>query len=135
MKIVLAYSGGLDTSCILKWLQETYNAEVITYCANVGQEEELDGLHEKAYATGAVKSYIEDLTEEFAKDYIFPMFQANAIYENMYLLGTSIARPLIAKSFPALLVIQRPVNHWISVSQPLDHCPLSRLKSAYAAER
>ena len=95
MKIVLAYSGGLDTSCILKWLQETYNAEVITYCANVGQEEELDGLHEKAYATGAVKSYIEDLTEEFAKDYIFPMFQANAIYENMYLLGTSIARPLI----------------------------------------
>ena len=97
MKIVLAYSGGLDTSCILKWLQETYNAEVITYCANVGQEEELDGLHEKAYATGAVKSYIEDLTEEFAKDYIFPMFQANAIYENMYLLGTSIARPLIAK--------------------------------------
>ena len=90
MKIVLAYSGGLDTSCILKWLQETYNAEVITYCANVGQEEELDGLHEKAYATGAVKSYIEDLTEEFAKDYIFPMFQANAIYENMYLLGTSI---------------------------------------------
>jgi len=97
MKVVLAYSGGLDTSCILKWLQETYNAEVITYCANVGQEEELDGLHEKAYATGAVKSYIEDLTEEFAKDYIFPMFQANAIYENMYLLGTSIARPLIAK--------------------------------------
>ena len=70
MKIVLAYSGGLDTSCILKWLQETYNAEVITYCANVGQEEELDGLHEKAYATGAVKSYIEDLTEEFAKDVV-----------------------------------------------------------------
>ena len=97
MKIVLAYSGGLDTSCLLKWLQETYKAEVVTYCANVGQEEELDGLHEKAYATGAVKSYIEDLTEEFAKDYIFPMFQANAIYENMYLLGTSIARPLIAK--------------------------------------
>ncbi len=97
MKVVLAYSGGLDTSCILAWLQEKYNAEVITYCANVGQEEELDGLHEKAYATGAKKSYIEDLTEEFARDYIFPMFQANAIYENMYLLGTSIARPLIAK--------------------------------------
>ena len=97
MKVVLAYSGGLDTSCILKWLQDKYNAEVVTYCANVGQEEELDGLHEKAYATGAVKSYIEDLTEEFAKDYIFPMFQANAIYENMYLLGTSIARPCIAK--------------------------------------
>ena len=97
MKVVLAYSGGLDTSCILAWLQEKYGAEVITYCANVGQGEELDGLHEKAYATGAKKSYIEDLTEEFARDYIFPMFQANAIYENMYLLGTSIARPLIAK--------------------------------------
>ena len=97
MKVVLAYSGGLDTSCILKWLQEKYQAEVVTYCANVGQDEELDGLHEKAYGTGAVKSYIEDLTEEFARDYIFPMFQANAIYENMYLLGTSIARPLIAK--------------------------------------
>ena len=97
MKVVLAYSGGLDTSCILKWLQDKYNAEVITYCANVGQDEELEGLHEKAYGTGAKKSYIEDLTEEFAKDYIFPMFQANAIYENMYLLGTSIARPLIAK--------------------------------------
>ncbi|MFA6815400.1 MAG: argininosuccinate synthase [Lentisphaeria bacterium] len=97
MKVILAYSGGLDTSCILAWLQEQYNAEVITYCADVGQEEELDGLDEKAKATGAVKSYIEDLTEPFAKDYIFPMFQANAIYENMYLLGTSIARPLIAK--------------------------------------
>ncbi|NLZ63736.1 MAG: argininosuccinate synthase [Lentisphaerae bacterium] len=97
MKVVLAYSGGLDTSCILTWLQEKYQAEVITFCANVGQDEELDGLHEKAKACGAVKSYIEDLTEEFARDFIFPMFQANAIYENMYLLGTSIARPLIAK--------------------------------------
>ena len=97
MRVVLAYSGGLDTSCILKWLQEQYNAEVITYCANVGQEEELDGLDEKAKGTGAIKSYVEDLTEDFARDYIFPMFQANAIYENMYLLGTSIARPLIAK--------------------------------------
>ena len=97
MKVVLAYSGGLDTSCILTWLQEKYQAEVVTFCADVGQQEELDGLHEKAYATGAVKSYIEDLNEEFARDFIFPMFQANAIYENMYLLGTSIARPLIAK--------------------------------------
>ena len=97
MRVVLAYSGGLDTSCILTWLQEKYNAEVITYCANVGQGEELDGLHEKALKCGAVKSYVEDLTEEFARDYIFPMFQANAIYENMYLLGTSIARPLISK--------------------------------------
>ncbi len=97
MRVILAYSGGLDTSCILKWVQEQYNAEVITYCANVGQGEELDGLDAKAKATGAVKSYIEDLTEEFARDFIFPMFQANAIYENMYLLGTSIARPLISK--------------------------------------
>jgi argininosuccinate synthase len=97
MKVVLAYSGGLDTSCILTWLREQYDAEVVTFCADLGQEEELDGLHEKAYATGAVKSYIEDLTEEFAKDFIFPMFQANAIYESLYLLGTSIARPLIAK--------------------------------------
>ena len=97
MRVLLAYSGGLDTSCILTWLQEKYNAEVITYCADVGQGEELSGLHEKAKACGAIKSYVEDLTEEFARDYIFPMFQANAIYENMYLLGTSIARPLIAK--------------------------------------
>lgn len=97
MRVVLAYSGGLDTSCILTWLQEKYHAEVITYCANVGQGDELDGLDAKAKACGAVKSYIEDLTEEFAKDYIFPMFQANAIYENMYMLGTSIARPCISK--------------------------------------
>ncbi len=97
MKVVLAYSGGLDTSCILTWLQEKYQAEVVTFCADIGQEEELNGLHEKAYATGSVKSYIEDLSEEFARDFTFPMFQANAIYENMYLLGTSIARPLIAK--------------------------------------
>lgn len=97
MKVVLAYSGGLDTSCILAWLREKYNAEVVTFCADLGQEEELTGLHEKAYATGAVKSYIEDLTETFARDFVFPMFQANAIYENLYLLGTSIARPLIAK--------------------------------------
>ncbi|MFO7821085.1 MAG: argininosuccinate synthase [Lentisphaeria bacterium] len=97
MKIVLAYSGGLDTSVILKWLQEEYDAEVITYCADLGQEEELDGLDEKAFATGAVKSYVEDLTDTFASDYVFPMFQANAVYENEYLLGTSIARPLIAR--------------------------------------
>ncbi len=97
MKVILAYSGGLDTSCILTWLQEKYNAEVITYCADVGQAEELDGIDAKALACGAKKSYVEDLTEEFAREYIFPMFQANAIYENMYLLGTSIARPLISK--------------------------------------
>ncbi|MEA2013549.1 MAG: argininosuccinate synthase [Verrucomicrobiota bacterium] len=97
MKVVLAYSGGLDTSVILKWLQVEYDAEVITFCADLGQEEELDGLHEKAKECGAVKSYVDDLREEFVEDFIFPMMQANAIYEGTYLLGTSIARPLIAK--------------------------------------
>jgi len=97
MKVIVAYSGGLDTSIILKWVKETYNAEVVAYCADVGQEEELDGLEEKAVSTGASKCYIGDLKEEFAKDFIFPMMQANAIYEGTYLLGTSIARPLISK--------------------------------------
>src|ERR1700757_1383678 len=97
MKIVVAYSGGLDTSVILKWIKETYSAEVIAFCADIGQEEELDGLEEKALKTGASKCVIEDLREEFARDFIFPMFQAGALYENQYFLGTSIARPLIAK--------------------------------------
>lgn len=97
MKVVLAYSGGLDTSIILKWLIEKYDAEVIAYAADVGQEEELDGLPEKAAATGASKCYVEDLREEFASDYVFPMMRAGAVYESGYLLGTSIARPLIAK--------------------------------------
>ena len=97
MKVVVAYSGGLDTSVIVKWVKETYNAEVICYCADVGQEEELEGLDKKAIATGASKCYIDDIREEFARDFIFPMMQANAIYEGTYLLGTSIARPLIAK--------------------------------------
>jgi len=97
MKIVLAYSGGLDTSVILAWLKEKYQAEVIAFCANVGQEEELKGLEKKALNTGASKVYIEDLQEEFARDFIFPMIQSGAIYENQYYLGTSIARPLIAK--------------------------------------
>jgi argininosuccinate synthase len=97
MKIVVAYSGGLDTSVLLKWLKETYSAEIIAYCGDVGQEEELDGLEEKALTTGASKCFIGDLREEFARDYIFPMFQANAIYEGRYLLGTSIARPCISK--------------------------------------
>jgi argininosuccinate synthase len=97
MKIVLAYSGGLDTSVILKWLQETYQAEIIAYAADVGQEEELDGLEEKAKATGASKMYVEDLREEFARDFVFPMIRSGAVYESGYLLGTSIARPLIAK--------------------------------------
>lgn len=96
-KIVLAYSGGLDTSVILKWLKETYDAEIIAFTADIGQKEELDGLEEKALATGASKVYIDDLRAEFAEDFIYPMFQAGAMYEGQYLLGTSIARPLIAK--------------------------------------
>jgi len=96
-KVVLAYSGGLDTSVILKWIKKTYNCEVVTVTCDLGQEEELDGLEEKALKTGATKAYIDDLREEFAKDFIFPMLRAGAIYEGRYLLGTSIARPLIAK--------------------------------------
>ena len=97
MKVVLAYSGGLDTTVLLTWLQEKYNADVICYCANVGQEDELDGLETQALKNGAEKCYVDDVQNEFVADYIFPMMQANAIYEGTYLLGTSIARPLIAK--------------------------------------
>ena len=97
MKIVLAYSGGLDTSVILRWLKENYEAEIIAFCADIGQEEELDGLEAKALTTGATKCVVDDLREEFARDFIFPMMQAGAIYEGQYFLGTSIARPLIAK--------------------------------------
>jgi argininosuccinate synthase len=97
MKIVVAYSGGLDTSVLLTWLKETYQAEIIAFCADVGQEEELHGLEAKALRTGASKCFIDDLREEFARDFIFPMVQAGAIYENQYFLGTSIARPLIAR--------------------------------------
>ena len=96
-KIVLAYSGGLDTSVILKWLRETYGAEVIAFCADLGQGEELDEVRTKAVQTGAAKVYVDDLREEFVRDFVFPMLRANAIYEGTYLLGTSIARPLIAK--------------------------------------
>ena len=96
-KIVLAYSGGLDTSVILRWLIDTYGCEVIAFAADLGQEEELSGLDEKAKATGASKAYIEDLREEFVKDFVFPALRANAVYEGTYLLGTSLARPLIAK--------------------------------------
>lgn len=97
MKIVLAYSGGLDTSVLLSWIKEKYDGEMIAFCADVGQAEELKGLEKKALKTGASKIYIDDLQEEFARDFIFPMMQAGAIYENQYFLGTSIARPLIAK--------------------------------------
>lgn len=96
-KVVLAYSGGLDTSVILTWLKKTYDCEVIAYCADIGQEEELNGLKEKAANTGASKCFISDLKEEFVKDYVYPAIRGSAIYEMRYLLGTSVARPLIAK--------------------------------------
>jgi len=96
-KVVLAYSGGLDTSIILKWLQDTYGCEVVTFTADIGQGEEVEPARAKAEAMGVKEIYIEDLREEFARDYVFPMFRANTIYEGEYLLGTSIARPLIAK--------------------------------------
>ncbi len=96
-KAVLAYSGGLDTSIILKWLQEQYKCEVVTFTADLGQQEEIEPARERAASLGVVEIFIEDLREEFARDYIFPMFRANAVYEGEYLLGTSIARPLIAK--------------------------------------
>lgn len=96
-KIVLAYSGGLDTSVILKWLEKEYDCEVVAYSANIGQQEDWDAVREKGLATGATKVIISDLQKEFVEDYIFPAFRANAIYEGSYLLGTSLARPLIAK--------------------------------------
>src|SRR5215475_2021486 len=98
-KVVLAYSGGLDTSIILKWLQETYNCEIVTFTADLGQGEELTPAREKALAMGVKPEniFIDDLREEFTRDFVFPMFRANTLYEGQYLLGTSIARPLIAK--------------------------------------
>lgn len=97
IKVVLAYSGGLDTSVAIRWLKEKYGADVIAFCADIGQEEDLEKIAEKAKKTGATKVYIEDLKEEFVRDYVFPMLRANAVYEAGYLMGTSIARPLIAK--------------------------------------
>src|SRR5947207_11371331 len=96
-KVVLAYSGGLDTSVILRWLQETYRCEVVTFTADLGQGEELAPARKKAELMGATQIFIDDLREEFVRDFVFPMFRANALYEGAYLLGTSIARPLIAK--------------------------------------
>src|SRR5262245_37761447 len=97
-KVILAYSGGLDTSVILKWLKQSYGCEVVCFAADIGQAEELSGLEEKALATGASKIYIEDLREEFVRDFVFTAVKANAVYEGIYLMGTSLARPLIAKT-------------------------------------
>ncbi len=96
-KIVLAYSGGLDTSVMLRWLKERYRCEVVCYCADVGQGDELSGLEEKALNSGASKLYVEDLRDEFVREYVWTAVKANAIYEGVYLLGTSLARPVIAK--------------------------------------
>ena len=96
-KVVLAYSGGLDTSIVIKWLIETYGCEVIAYCADLGQDEDMKAVKKKALKTGASKAYVLDLKEEFVKDYVFPMLRTSAVYEGAYLMGTSIARPLIAK--------------------------------------
>ena len=96
-KVVLAYSGGLDTSVILRWLQETYRCEVVTFTADIGQGEELEPARRKAERMGIKEIFVDDLREEFVRDFVFPMFRANALYEGQYLLGTSIARPLIAK--------------------------------------
>jgi argininosuccinate synthase len=96
-KIVLAYSGGLDTSVAIAWLKEAYDAEIVAFCADLGQEEDLDAVRDKALKTGASTAYVEDLREEFITAYLFPMLRANALYEGAYMLGTSIARPLIAK--------------------------------------
>ncbi len=106
-KVVLAYSGGLDTSIILRWLIETYKCEVVCFAADLGQKEELSGLKEKAINTGASKIYIEDLQEEFVRDFVFPALRANAVYEGTYLLGTSLARPLIAKKQIEIAKIER----------------------------
>ncbi|MBD92623.1 MAG: argininosuccinate synthase, partial [Halieaceae bacterium] len=96
-KVVLAYSGGLDTSVIVRWLQETYQCEVVTFTADIGQGEEVELARAKAQALGVEEIYIEDLRESFVRDFVFPMFRANTVYEGEYLLGTSIARPLIAQ--------------------------------------
>ncbi|MGH7255222.1 MAG: argininosuccinate synthase domain-containing protein, partial [Nitrospirales bacterium] len=96
-KVVLAYSGGLDTSVILKWLQETYNCAVVAFCADLGQGEDLAAVRKKAEAVGATATYVEDLREVFVAEHVFPMLRANAVYEGSYLLGTAIARPLIAR--------------------------------------
>ena len=105
-KIVLAYSGGLDTSIILKWLQTEYRCEVVTFTADLGQGEELEPARIKAEKMGASSVYIEDLREEFVRDFVFPMFRANALYEGLYLLGTSIARPLISKRLVEIAAVE-----------------------------
>src|SRR5256884_3988496 len=106
-KVVLAYSGGLDTSVILRWLKEQYGCEVVAFCADLGQSEDLQAVKRKAITTGATKAVVGDLREEFVKNYVFPILRANAVYEGSYLLRTSIARPLIAKAQIEVAVQER----------------------------
>ncbi len=144
-KVVLAYSGGLDTSIIIPWLKENYGYEVIAFCADVGQGDELDPVREKALRSGASKVYIEDLTEEFVTDYVFPVLKAGAIYEKKYLLGTSFARPLMAKKMveiaeqeaqlpsatvPPVKATTRSALNWGKGLQslPENHCPLAGME-------
>src|SRR5210317_391449 len=120
-KVVLAYSGGLDTSVILKWLKDNYQCEVVTFTADIGQGEEVEPAREKAKRLGVKEIFIDDLKEEFVKDFVFPMFRANALYEGVYLLGTSIARPLIAKRQIEIANItgSDAVSHWETASAPV----------------
>ena len=122
-KIVLAYSGGLDTSVILKWLQDRYQCPVVTFTADLGQGEEVESVRPKAEALGVEEIFIEDLRETFVRDYVFPMFRANAIYEGEYLLGTSIARPLISKRLVEIAeVVVCPVQRHCKVQRHQRHC-------------
>ena len=118
-KVVLAYSGGLDTSIILKWLQTELNAEVVTFTADLGQGEELEPARKKAELLGIKEIFIEDVREEFVRDFVFPMFRANAVYEGVYLLGTSIARPLISKHL--VEIAHRHGAELVRVGQVADH--------------
>ena len=124
-KIVLAYSGGLDTSVILKWLEDEYGCEVVTFTADIGQGEEVEPARAKAEAMGVNEIYIEDLREEFVRDFVFPMFRANAVYEGEYLLGTSIARPLIAKRLEdigcaAVMPLAAPIGSGLGIRNPYN---------------
>ncbi len=136
-KVVLAYSGGLDTSIILKWLQTELGAEVVTFTADLGQGEELEPARKKAEMLGIKEIYIEDVREEFVRDFVFPMFRANAVYEGVYLLGTSIARPLISKHLIDIakktgadaIAHARParaMTRFVSNSRPMRSTPTSR---------
>ena len=128
-KVVLAYSGGLDTSVIVRWLQQTYDCEVVTFTADIGQGEEVEPARAKAKALGIEEIFIDDLREEFVRDFVFPMFRANTVYEGEYLLGTSIARPLIAKRLVEIATgppgreMTRSALNW----EPMHSSPVSKL--------